>query len=47
MGWGGRVVQTLTQLHPQVDLVCHGKTEIMPDRDGSDPYQVSLGPPRP
>ncbi|XP_037593102.1 ethanolamine-phosphate cytidylyltransferase isoform X5 [Cebus imitator] len=25
--------------HFKVDLVCHGKTEIMPDRDGSDPYQ--------
>uniref|UniRef100_G3PAW2 ethanolamine-phosphate cytidylyltransferase n=1 Tax=Gasterosteus aculeatus aculeatus TaxID=481459 RepID=G3PAW2_GASAC len=24
--------------HPQVDLVCHGKTEIYPDKDGSDPY---------
>lgn len=20
--------------------MCHGKTEIVPDRDGSDPYQV-------
>ncbi|XP_042139194.1 ethanolamine-phosphate cytidylyltransferase isoform X9 [Peromyscus maniculatus bairdii] len=32
--------------HFKVDLVCHGKTEIVPDRDGSDPYQVgcpSLG----
>lgn len=28
-------------LPPQVDLVCHGKTEVVPDRDGSDPYQVS------
>ncbi|XP_028709419.1 ethanolamine-phosphate cytidylyltransferase isoform X4 [Peromyscus leucopus] len=26
--------------HFKVDLVCHGKTEIVPDRDGSDPYQV-------
>ncbi|XP_006753085.1 PREDICTED: ethanolamine-phosphate cytidylyltransferase isoform X4 [Myotis davidii] len=25
--------------HFKVDLVCHGKTEIMPDKDGSDPYQ--------
>lgn len=25
----------------QVDLVCHGKTEVFPDRDGSDPYAVS------
>ncbi|GAB1297175.1 CTP:phosphoethanolamine cytidylyltransferase [Apodemus speciosus] len=25
--------------HFKVDLVCHGKTEIVPDRDGSDPYQ--------
>ncbi|XP_003913624.1 ethanolamine-phosphate cytidylyltransferase isoform X4 [Papio anubis] len=25
--------------HFKVDLVCHGKTEIIPDRDGSDPYQ--------
>lgn len=24
----------------QVDLVCHGKTNIYPDRDGSDPYAV-------
>ncbi|KAG8507560.1 NAD-dependent protein deacetylase sirtuin-7 [Galemys pyrenaicus] len=23
----------------QVDLVCHGKTEVVPDKDGSDPYQ--------
>lgn len=26
--------------HPQVDLVCHGRTEIYPGRDGSDPYAV-------
>lgn len=26
---------------PQVDLVCHGKTEVFPDKDGSDPYAVS------
>lgn len=26
----------------QVDLVCHGLTEVVPDKDGSDPYQVSL-----
>ncbi|XP_059990370.1 ethanolamine-phosphate cytidylyltransferase isoform X5 [Lagenorhynchus albirostris] len=25
--------------HFKVDLVCHGKTEIMPDKDGSDPYE--------
>ncbi|KAB1265955.1 Ethanolamine-phosphate cytidylyltransferase [Camelus dromedarius] len=25
--------------HFKVDLVCHGKTEIVPDKDGSDPYQ--------
>ena len=25
----------------QVDLVCHGKTDVFPDRDGSDPYTVS------
>lgn len=25
----------------QVDLVCHGKTEVFPDKDGSDPYAVS------
>ncbi|CAF89337.1 unnamed protein product, partial [Tetraodon nigroviridis] len=31
---------------PQVDLVCHGRTEIYPGRDGSDPYAVST-PPRP
>ncbi|XP_068606168.1 ethanolamine-phosphate cytidylyltransferase-like [Brachionichthys hirsutus] len=24
--------------HFKVDLVCHGKTEICPDKDGSDPY---------
>lgn len=23
----------------KVDLVCHGMSEIMPDDDGSDPYQ--------
>lgn len=27
----------------QVDLVCHGKTEVFPDKDGSDPYAVSTG----
>lgn len=26
---------------PQVDLVCHGKTDVFPDKDGSDPYAVS------
>lgn len=26
----------------QVDLVCHGKTEVFPDKDGSDPYAVSI-----
>uniref|UniRef100_A0A3B1JLJ5 ethanolamine-phosphate cytidylyltransferase n=1 Tax=Astyanax mexicanus TaxID=7994 RepID=A0A3B1JLJ5_ASTMX len=26
--------------HFKVDLVCHGKTEVFPDRDGSDPYTV-------
>ncbi|XP_047565171.1 ethanolamine-phosphate cytidylyltransferase isoform X1 [Lutra lutra] len=30
--------------HFKVDLVCHGKTEIMPDKDGSDPYQDPPGP---
>ncbi|XP_036609841.1 ethanolamine-phosphate cytidylyltransferase isoform X2 [Trichosurus vulpecula] len=25
--------------HFKVDLVCHGKTEVMPDKDGSDPYK--------
>nr|KAF6458045.1 phosphate cytidylyltransferase 2, ethanolamine [Rousettus aegyptiacus] len=25
--------------HFKVELVCHGKTEIVPDKDGSDPYQ--------
>lgn len=25
----------------QVDLVCHGKTEVFPDKDESDPYAVS------
>ncbi|XP_063817287.1 ethanolamine-phosphate cytidylyltransferase isoform X2 [Pseudophryne corroboree] len=24
--------------HFKVDLVCHGKTEVLPDKDGSDPY---------
>ncbi|KAJ8283193.1 hypothetical protein COCON_G00020430 [Conger conger] len=24
--------------HFKVDLVCHGKTEVFPDQDGSDPY---------
>ena len=28
----------------QVDLVCHGKTEVFPDKDGSDPYAVSSSP---
>lgn len=38
--WGaGRAPEPLLPL--QVDLVCHGKTEIVPDKDGSDPYQVS------
>lgn len=27
----------------QVDLVCHGKTEVFTDKDGSDPYAVSTG----
>ncbi|EPQ18578.1 Ethanolamine-phosphate cytidylyltransferase [Myotis brandtii] len=31
--------RTLSVLACRVDLVCHGKTEIMPDKDGSDPYQ--------
>ncbi|XP_055245396.1 ethanolamine-phosphate cytidylyltransferase isoform X3 [Gorilla gorilla gorilla] len=31
--------RTLSVLACRVDLVCHGKTEIIPDRDGSDPYQ--------
>ncbi|TSK87585.1 Ethanolamine-phosphate cytidylyltransferase [Bagarius yarrelli] len=26
--------------HFKVDLVCHGKTEVFSDRDGSDPYAV-------
>lgn len=26
----------------QVDLVCHGKTEVFPDTDDSDPYAVSV-----
>ncbi|XP_016093259.1 ethanolamine-phosphate cytidylyltransferase-like [Sinocyclocheilus grahami] len=26
--------------HFKVDLVCHGKAEVFPDRDGSDPYAV-------
>lgn len=25
----------------KVDVVCHGKTPIMPCEDGSDPYAVS------
>lgn len=24
--------------HFKVDLVCHGKTEVLPDKDGVDPY---------
>lgn len=24
--------------HFKVDIVCHGKTDVLPDRDGSDPY---------
>lgn len=24
--------------------MCHGKTEIVPDKDGSDPYQVGTRP---
>ncbi|PIO30031.1 hypothetical protein AB205_0190640, partial [Aquarana catesbeiana] len=31
--------------HFKVDLVCHGKTEVLPDRDGSDPYAVSVSKP--
>lgn len=27
----------------QVDLVCHGKTDVFLDKDGSDPYAVSTG----
>ena len=27
--------------HFNIDLVCHGKTNISPDADGSDPYAVS------
>lgn len=26
--------------HFKVDVVCHGNTHVMPDVDGSDPYQV-------
>ena len=26
----------------QVDIVCHGKTEVFPDKDSSDPYAVSM-----
>nr|KAF6458050.1 phosphate cytidylyltransferase 2, ethanolamine [Rousettus aegyptiacus] len=36
--------------HFKVELVCHGKTEIVPDKDGSDPYQRERshhGPHRP
>lgn len=32
-------------MYLQVDLVCHGKTEIYPDKDGSDPYAVRLQTP--
>ena len=28
--------------HFKVDLVVHGYTPVMPDEDGSDPYDVSL-----
>lgn len=38
---------SLTLPPPQVDVVCHGKTEIVPDRDGSDPYQVGRAGPEP
>ena len=27
--------------HFKVDLVVHGRTPVMPDEDGSDPYAVS------
>ena len=27
--------------HFKIDVVVHGKTEVMPDTDGSDPYAVS------
>ena len=30
----------LAPLSPQVDLVCHGKTNIYPCTDGMDPYAV-------
>jgi ethanolamine-phosphate cytidylyltransferase len=26
-------------VHKQVDLVCHGDTNVAPDVDGSDPYE--------
>lgn len=39
-GGGGVLPDPCSLLPPQVDLVCHGKTEIVPDKDGSDPYQV-------
>ncbi|XP_063075909.1 ethanolamine-phosphate cytidylyltransferase [Engraulis encrasicolus] len=26
--------------HFKVDIVCHGKTDVLPDRDGTDPYDV-------
>lgn len=36
LSWFNRVC-----LNVQVDLVCHGKTEVLPDKDGVDPYAVS------
>ncbi|XP_039860401.1 ethanolamine-phosphate cytidylyltransferase isoform X2 [Simochromis diagramma] len=33
LSWFNRVC-----LNVQVDLVCHGKTEVLPDKDGVDPY---------
>lgn len=26
--------------HFKVDLVCHGNTYVLPDTDGTDPYEV-------
>lgn len=31
----------MSRLSLQVDLVCHGKTEVFPDKDEADPYSVS------
>ena len=34
------VTETLIK-HFKIDVVAHGKTRVMPDRDGKDPYEVT------